>query len=109
MYSANHKLIARWAPPNEKGKFISSIMGCALGTVLTWILAGYLIETIGWQYAFYVPAMLMLLFTIASYFLIYDSPAEHPRCLQTEREYIERNLTGVSNDNVIDFVFSLIQ
>lgn len=62
--------------------------GSDVGTVITWSLCGILIETFGWQYAFYVPGLIVALFAILWFFLVYDSPAKHPRILEKERSYI---------------------
>lgn len=89
---ASQNVISRWAPPNEKGKFIVTIIGGTLGTVVTWPVAGYIMETMGWTWAFYLPAVFTILMTIAWYLCVYNSPAEHPRITLEEREYIETSL-----------------
>lgn len=53
-------------------------------------------ESIGWAYAFYVPAAITALVTIIWFAVVYDSPAEHPRITTDEKEYIEKAL----GDNV---------
>lgn len=98
MYPALHKLIAHWAPPHERGKFVSAMFGAAIGTVTTWPLAGLLIETAGWVYAFYIPAAIVVFFVIIWYLIIFDSPARHPRITTEEKDYIERHITGLSDD-----------
>lgn len=100
MYPALHHLIAHWAPPHERGKFVSAMFGSAIGTVATWPLAGILIETLGWVYAFYVPAGLVFLFTLVCFLVIYDAPAKHPRISTKEKEYIESHITELSSDKV---------
>lgn len=100
MYPALHYLMSMWAPPNEKGKFTAALVGGAIGTVTTWPLAGWLIEAIGWQFAFYVPAILAAGLTISWYFITFDSPAKHPRIAPEEKEYIEKCLIGISRTKV---------
>lgn len=92
VYPALHNLISKWAPPDEKGKFVAALMGGTFGTVLTWPLVGVLIEQVGWAYAFHVPAAITLAMTIIWYALVYDSPKEHPRISKEELEYIEKEL-----------------
>uniref|UniRef100_A0A1B0G4N9 Uncharacterized protein n=1 Tax=Glossina morsitans morsitans TaxID=37546 RepID=A0A1B0G4N9_GLOMM len=36
LYPCCHNLISKWAPPDEKGKFVASLMGGTFGTVITW-------------------------------------------------------------------------
>lgn len=55
LYPCLHNLVAHWSPPAEKGKFVSALLGGAIGTVATWSITGPLIEDFGWEYAFYVP------------------------------------------------------
>lgn len=58
-------------------------------------------ETFGWAYAFYVPAVITLIVTIIWFALVYDSPAQHPRISKDEKEYIENVLgTAVSKKKV---------
>lgn len=40
LYPALHNLISKWAPPSERGKFISALLGGTFGTVITWPVAG---------------------------------------------------------------------
>lgn len=40
LYPSLHNLISKWAPPAERGKFISALLGGTFGTVITWPLAG---------------------------------------------------------------------
>lgn len=40
LYPSLHNLISKWAPPAERGKFISALLGGTFGTVITWPVAG---------------------------------------------------------------------
>ncbi|XP_072944844.1 sialin-like isoform X2 [Epargyreus clarus] len=88
IYPSLHVLVARWAPPEEKGKFISAMMGGTLGTVVTWSLTGPLLEKFGWASAFYVPAALTFVWCAFWWYLVADTPNEHPRITEAERKYI---------------------
>ncbi|XP_030040391.2 sialin isoform X1 [Manduca sexta] len=88
IYPALHVLVARWAPPAEKGKFVSAMMGGTLGTVVTWSLTGPLMEKFGWESAFYVPAGLTLVWCGFWWYLVADTPGEHPRITEAEKTYI---------------------
>lgn len=92
MYPAVHNIISKWAPPVERGKFISTLLGGTFGTVITWPMCGILVENLGWVYAFYVPAVITILITFVWYVIVYDSPAQHPRISTEEREHIEKSL-----------------
>lgn len=75
-------------------------MGGTVGTVVTWLLAGSLIQSFGWEYAFYVPSIGVALFILIWCLIVYDTPATHPRILKQEAEYIENNLPGITNAKV---------
>lgn len=81
-------VIANWAPLEEKGKFLSLTMATGLGTVIDWTMSGYIIEDLGWHYAFYIVAVILGIHIILWYFIVYDTPMNHPRISTTEREFI---------------------
>lgn len=109
LYPALHNLISKWAPPVERGKFISSLLGGTFGTVITWPMSGILIENLGWVWAFYVPAVATIFITIVWYTIVYDSPTEHPRISTAEREYIEKSLGDNISKKKVPFQFNAIQ
>ncbi|XP_072944697.1 sialin-like [Epargyreus clarus] len=88
LFPSLHALVAHWAPPAEKGKFVSALLGGAIGTVVTWSLSGPLIEKFGWDYAFYVPGVIAFAWCAFWWFLVYDSPVQHPRISDEEKKYI---------------------
>lgn len=92
LYPALHNVVSHWAPPDEKGKFISALMGGTFGTVITWPLVGVLIETLGWSFAFYIPALITAIVGAFWLIIVTDSPAQHPRIKKEEQEYIEKSL-----------------
>ncbi|ENN73149.1 hypothetical protein HUJ04_008939 [Dendroctonus ponderosae] len=94
VYPAVHCLIAKWAPPAEKGKFISATLGSSLGTVFTWPLLGAIIEHLGWNWAFWTCGILGLLWTVLWVIFVRDSPEQHPWISSAEKEYISHSLAG---------------
>lgn len=67
------------------------------------ITTGILTETLGWVYAFYVPAAISGVIALVWFGLVYDSPAQHPRIEKSERDYIESALGGtISKKKVTD-------
>lgn len=98
IYPGLHCLVAKWSPPEEKGKFISALLGGLLGTVFTWMSLGIIIENYGWKYGFYIPAAISLLFTFLWYILVTDSPECHSTIQKRELEFIQNSLgSTVSN------------
>lgn len=94
--------IASWAPPQETGKFVFTSIGGTLGTVLTWPFVAFLMTHLGWVYAFYIPATIVLFTTVLWFYTVYNSPAEHPRIAEQEVKYIEASQGNtVSRTHVI--------
>ncbi|XP_055590927.1 sialin-like [Uranotaenia lowii] len=93
VYPALHKLISRWIPPNERGKVIACLSGGGtFGTVVTWPISGLIIDRLGWDYAFYLPALFVLAIAVIWISLIENSPAKHKTISDEERLYIEDSL-----------------
>ncbi|XP_030746865.1 sialin-like [Sitophilus oryzae] len=102
IYPAIHCLISKWAPPSEKGKFISATLGGSLGTVITWPLLGSVIDSLGWEWAFYITGLIVLAWTFAWLFLVHDTPQNHPWITSEEKEHIDTSLAGtISNKSRI--------
>lgn len=101
VYPAVQSLIARWAPPVERGKFVSALMGNTLGTLVTWPLLGVIIESMGWIWAFFVPGAIGIAWAVLWFFTVADSPPEHRWITEDEKTYIMGSLeTGVKRVQV---------
>lgn len=71
------------------------------------LFTGILTENYGWQYAFYIPALITAVLTIIWFVVVYDSPAQHPRINKDECEYIENALgSKVSKKKVYFYSFT---
>lgn len=92
IYPCLHCLVARWVPPNEKGKFMGALMGGSLGTISTWPMLGAIIEQLGWIWGFYINGAMVLIWTIFWLLLVADHPAEHRLITESEKNYIESSL-----------------
>ncbi|GAB0086051.1 sialin [Sergentomyia squamirostris] len=93
LYPCFHNLISRWAPPDEKGKYVASLQGGTLGTIFTWQMIGFLVEVVGWPWGgFYIPAIITIVGTVIWLYLTADRPDTHPRITSEERTYIENSL-----------------
>ncbi|ALC41364.1 CG9864 [Drosophila busckii] len=94
MYPCCHCLVSKWSPPDEKGKFLAALMGGTFGTVITWPLCGLIIESLGWDWAFYIVAIIVVVISLLWLYLVADTPAQHSSISLKEREYIESSLSG---------------
>jgi len=93
MYPCMHVLISKWLPLNERTKWANIIWsGVNFGTIIGMPISGFLSATVGWESVYYVFGGTACLWLLAWTFLIYDSPAEHPRISANERDYIQASL-----------------
>lgn len=91
-WPAMHSMAAKWIPPNERSKFVSSYMGSSVGAAITYPLCGFLINWFDWPSVYYVTGVIGVVWIIAWWLLVYDSPSQHPRISETEKNYILNKL-----------------
>ncbi|CAG2189481.1 SLC17A5 [Mytilus edulis] len=81
----------RWAPPLESSKLVSvGYMGTMFGTTITFATSGVLCQygfDNGWGSIFYLTGGLTFIWVIAWFLLTADTPAEHPRITEAEKNY----------------------
>lgn len=86
-------MLAKWAPPLERSKMTTFIFaGGQIGTVFGMPISGLLCDRFGWESVFYFFGAAGLVWAVMWFFLIYNSPAVHPRISIEECEYIEKAL-----------------
>ncbi|XP_074645344.1 sialin-like isoform X1 [Tubulanus polymorphus] len=74
---------------------LSHPIGTHIGTVLTMGTGGYICAYVGWEAIFYITGTLNLAWCLLWLFLVYETPATHPRVSTDERKYIEKSLVGM--------------
>ncbi|KAF4517148.1 hypothetical protein B566_EDAN006447 [Ephemera danica] len=88
-----HSLLARWAPPEERGiMVVYAYGGQQLGTILGLATSGVLSESLGWPSVFYSNGVLGLVLAVVWWWLVEDSPAQHRMASPKEKKYIETAL-----------------
>lgn len=76
-WSPNVKLLSEWFSAKDRSKLTGLYGSCyQIGNAASWVLAGYLADTVGWRYAFWLPALIFGLSSIMYYSLIRDNPEE---------------------------------
>ncbi|EFA08738.2 sialin [Tribolium castaneum] len=85
-------MAAKWIPPMERSKFIANMMASSLGAALTMPVCGFLISSIGWPSVFYVTGAVGIVWSVAWFLLVFDSPAQHPRITIEEKLEIESKI-----------------
>ncbi|XP_060522058.1 sialin isoform X1 [Cylas formicarius] len=91
-WPAIQPLAVSWIPPMERSKFIANMMASSLGAALTMPVCGFLISTVGWASVFYVTGAVGLVWSILWFFLVFDSPAQHPRISDEEKRDLEMRI-----------------
>ncbi|XP_011136640.1 sialin isoform X1 [Harpegnathos saltator] len=91
-WPAIQPMTARWIPPMERSKFVSNMMASSLGAAITMPICGYLIASLGWESVFYVTGAIGIIWSVAWFLLVFDSPSQHPRISHEERCYIEDSI-----------------
>ncbi|XP_057327307.1 putative inorganic phosphate cotransporter [Microplitis mediator] len=99
-WPAIHPMTSLWIPPTERSKFISNMMASSLGAAITMPICGFLIASVGWESVFYLTGGISIIWSIAWFTLVYDSPAKHPRITNEERRFIEESIGTTSSKKV---------
>ncbi|XP_070516339.1 sialin isoform X1 [Cardiocondyla obscurior] len=87
-FPACHTMVAKWAPPNERARFIWSLLGGTFGTILTYPMIAGIAENINWETGWYLPSLIMFVWIVVWALVAYDSPGEHPGISDEEKDYI---------------------
>ncbi|OAD51893.1 Vesicular glutamate transporter 2 [Eufriesea mexicana] len=87
-----------YIPKSSPGDGVRS----SVGTAITYPLCAAISDTLGWGAAFYVTSSLGVIWFCFWLFLIYDSPQDHPRISDEEKNYILQNLASTVDDEQID-------
>jgi MFS transporter, OPA family, glycerol-3-phosphate transporter len=69
--------ISHWNTSQRRGTVIGLLSTCyQVGNVISWLLAGFLVDSLGWRAAFWIPSL--FLFPMAAVFLLFlrDTPEE---------------------------------
>jgi ACS family sodium-dependent inorganic phosphate cotransporter-like MFS transporter 5 len=89
---AMYVMSAKWLPMPEKTRLFTVIMtGLHFGTILGFPISGTIAHNLGWRGIFYTFGSCGIVWFALWIFLVYESPAMHPRISAAEREYIEAN------------------
>lgn len=96
-----HIMTARWIPPNERSKFVTSYLGSSVGVAVFYPIFGFVIAVSSWEWVFHMCGVVGIVWFVAWQLLVFDSPATHPRISMAERNYIESAL-GATIEKVGD-------
>ncbi len=101
------KTVANWFSPEKRGK-MSGLLGTSylIGNAYSWALAGFVVGLLGWRWAFWIPAVVVILSAIHWYFRGRNAPEE------VGLPTIEEEAQGITNfsprkDHHIGFAHTL--
>lgn len=81
----------------------SFFAGSSVGAGLTYPICGFIIDKWGWEPVFYLSGILGTVWFIAWWIFVYDSPKQHPRITEEEKNYILKSLgQSVAQKKVYD-------
>jgi len=93
-----HAMLAVWVPPQERTGVAGLVYsGATAGTVLSMPVSGYLCDRFGWESVFYVFGTLGVVWWLAWWYLVYDTPSIHPTINPLERRFIVTSLGNNTN------------
>lgn len=87
-FPAATKAVAQWFPARERSTAVGIVMlGAGAGAIITPPLTVWIMETIGWRWAFIIPGALGLIW-IFFWHRWFHQPEDHPKIEKSEREMI---------------------
>jgi ACS family glucarate transporter-like MFS transporter len=99
-FPAINKAVVSWIPMQERGLVTGiNFSGSRLGAAFALPLLSYLITQWGWQSAFYLLAIVGVVFAIALFALFSDKPEQSNMLSNTEKEFIINNRQQVSSQS----------
>lgn len=72
--------------------FFKNLIASSLGAAITMPVCGFLISYMGWQSVFYFTGGIGLIWSLAWFWFIFETPATHPRITDEERNEIESSI-----------------
>lgn len=109
VYPASNRLVANWIPSGERGIANGLIFaGVGAGAGVTPPLITWILTTWGWQWSFYVSAIIGLVAGLGWYLLARDTPRSHPLATGPEIALIEAGLPQTARNSAAGLSWSAI-
>ncbi len=85
-----YSLYGRWVPLSERARAVGfTNSGIPLGTVFALVATPYIVEWLGWEWAFYLFGAVGVFWYVAWHRLVTATPQTHPGVSDEERQVIE--------------------
>lgn len=89
-----YTLYSRWVPLTERSRAVAlANSGIPLGTVFALVVTPWIVQSLGWAWAFYLFGALGVLWWLVWQARVTSTPADHPRMSAEELARIEDGLT----------------
>ncbi|KAL3272432.1 hypothetical protein HHI36_013913 [Cryptolaemus montrouzieri] len=100
-FPALNAILSKWVPLSERSKLGTLVYaGSQIGTVLANSISGALIHsTRTWASVFYFFGCMGCLWTLLWTLLCYSDPESHPFISTEEKDYLKKQMAGISKDN----------
>ncbi|XP_003263285.1 sodium-dependent phosphate transport protein 4 isoform X2 [Nomascus leucogenys] len=83
----------KWSPPHERSRLCSiALSGMLLGCFTAILIGGFISETLGWPFVFYIFGGVGCVCCLLWFVVIYDDPVSYPWISTSEKEYIISSL-----------------
>uniref|UniRef100_A0A2I2YIF3 Solute carrier family 17 member 3 n=1 Tax=Gorilla gorilla gorilla TaxID=9595 RepID=A0A2I2YIF3_GORGO len=83
----------KWGPPHERSRLCSiALSGMLLGCFTAILIGGFISETLGWPFVFYIFGGVGCVCCLLWFVVIYDDPVSYPWISTSEKEYIISSL-----------------
>jgi ACS family glucarate transporter-like MFS transporter len=93
MFPTANRLVASWIPMPERGIATGIILGgVGIGSAVAPPLIVWIMLNWGWRWAFFIMAPIGVLAALLWWWLVRDTPREHPWLTETELRHIESGI-----------------
>eukprot|EP00112_Aurelia_sp_Birch-Aquarium-sp1_P023445 Seg699.7 transcript_id=Seg699.7/GoldUCD/mRNA.D3Y31 product="Vesicular glutamate transporter 2" protein_id=Seg699.7/GoldUCD/D3Y31 len=100
-----HAMWSKWAPPFERSKLSTiSFSGPFAGTVIGMTLSGTIAHTHGWPAVFYFFGLIAIIWSVFWFWIITDSPFDHPTITDKELDYLRQELSDDKTEMKVDSI-----
>lgn len=102
-------LILNWTSLQKKTNFILLLfLGLFFGASFSYFLNGFIEYLLGWKYIFYVTGVITTLWSGLWYFIVFDSPKDHPSISESELSLIKASIGNHVTDKKVLIYFQWI-
>ncbi|XP_006620602.1 sialin isoform X2 [Apis dorsata] len=100
VWPSMHNMTAKWIPPNERSRFVSSYLGGSVGAAITYPLCAIIIRGLNWGATFHITSLIGVIWYCFWYFFAFDTPQQHPRISDEEKKYILDSIADSVDEEV---------